>query len=36
MIDRYSDVVLFFGLLVTTRINHFRYVVLTAFVMSRR
>ncbi len=34
VIDRYSDVVLFFGLLVYyARINHFRYVVLTAFVM---
>ncbi len=34
VIDRYSDVVLFFGLLVYySRINHFRYVVLTAFVM---
>src|SRR5579875_1667739 len=34
VMDRYSDVVLFFGLLVYyARINHFRYVVLTAFVM---
>jgi CDP-diacylglycerol--glycerol-3-phosphate 3-phosphatidyltransferase len=34
VIDRYSDVVLFFGILVYyARINHFRYVVLTAFVM---
>jgi len=34
VIDRYSDVVLFFGLLVYyARVNHFRYVVLTAFVM---
>ncbi len=34
VIDRYSDVVLFFGILVFyARINHFRYVVLTAFVM---
>src|SRR5271169_1298174 len=34
VIDRYSDVVLFFGLLVYyARINHSRYVVLTAFVM---
>ena len=34
VIDRYSDVVLFFGLLVFYgRINRFRYVVLTAFVM---
>ena len=34
VIDRYSDVVLFFGLLVYySRVNHFRYVVLTAFVM---
>lgn len=34
VIDRYSDVVLFFGLLVYyARINHFRYVVLCAFVM---
>jgi CDP-diacylglycerol---glycerol-3-phosphate 3-phosphatidyltransferase len=34
VIDRYSDVVLFFGVLVYyARINHFRYVVLTAFVM---
>jgi len=34
VIDRYSDVVLFFGLIVFyARINHFRYVVLTAFVM---
>ena len=34
VIDRYSDVVLFFGLLVYYgRINRFRYVVLTAFVM---
>jgi CDP-diacylglycerol--glycerol-3-phosphate 3-phosphatidyltransferase len=34
VIDRYSDVVLFFGLLVYyARINHFRYVVLAAFVM---
>jgi CDP-diacylglycerol--glycerol-3-phosphate 3-phosphatidyltransferase len=34
VIDRYSDVVLFFGLIVYyARINHFRYVVLTAFVM---
>jgi CDP-diacylglycerol--glycerol-3-phosphate 3-phosphatidyltransferase len=35
VIDRYSDVVLFFGLLVYYgRINRFRYVVLVAFVMS--
>ena len=35
VIDRYSDVVLFFGLLVYyARSNHLRYVVLTAFVMS--
>src|SRR5271157_2404165 len=34
VIDRYSDVVLFFGLVVYyARANHFRYVVLTAFVM---
>jgi CDP-diacylglycerol--glycerol-3-phosphate 3-phosphatidyltransferase len=34
VIDRYSDVVLFFGLLCYYgRINRFRYVVLTAFVM---
>jgi len=34
VIDRYSDVVLFFGLLVYyARINHHRYVVLVAFVM---
>src|ERR1700741_1560784 len=34
VIDRYSDVVLFFGLVVYyARPNHFRYVVLTAFVM---
>ena len=34
VIDRYSDVVLFFGLLVYYgRINRFRYVVLAAFVM---
>jgi CDP-diacylglycerol--glycerol-3-phosphate 3-phosphatidyltransferase len=34
VIDRYSDVVLFFGVLVYyARVNHFRYVVLTAFVM---
>lgn len=34
VIDRYSDVVLFFGLLVYyARVNHFRYVVLVAFVM---
>jgi CDP-diacylglycerol--glycerol-3-phosphate 3-phosphatidyltransferase len=34
VIDRYSDVVLFFGVLVYyARINHLRYVVLTAFVM---
>ncbi len=34
VIDRYSDVVLFFGVLVYYgRINRFRYVVLTAFVM---
>ncbi len=34
VIDRYSDVVLFFGLLVYyARVDHFRYVVLTAFVM---
>ena len=34
VIDRYSDVVLFFGLLVYYgRINRFRYVVLVAFVM---
>jgi CDP-diacylglycerol---glycerol-3-phosphate 3-phosphatidyltransferase len=34
VIDRYSDVVLFFGLLVYyARSNHLRYVVLTAFVM---
>jgi CDP-diacylglycerol--glycerol-3-phosphate 3-phosphatidyltransferase len=34
VIDRYSDVVLFFGLLVYYgRINKFRYVVLVAFVM---
>src|SRR5271165_2148172 len=34
VIDRYSDVVLFCGLLVYyARINHFRYVVLVAFVM---
>ena len=34
VMDRYSDVVLFFGILVYyARINHFRYVVLTAFVM---
>src|SRR6202789_2952241 len=34
VIDRYSDVVLFFGLLVYyARVNHFRYVVLAAFVM---
>ena len=35
VIDRYSDVILFFGLLVYyARSNHLRYVVLTAFVMS--
>jgi CDP-diacylglycerol--glycerol-3-phosphate 3-phosphatidyltransferase len=35
VIDRYSDVVLFFGLIVYyARSNHLRYVVLTAFVMS--
>jgi CDP-diacylglycerol--glycerol-3-phosphate 3-phosphatidyltransferase len=34
VIDRYSDVVLFFGVLVYYgRINRFHYVVLTAFVM---
>jgi CDP-diacylglycerol--glycerol-3-phosphate 3-phosphatidyltransferase len=34
VIDRYSDVVLFFGVLVYYgRINRFRYMVLTAFVM---
>lgn len=34
VIDRYSDVVLFFGVLVYYgRINRFRYVVLAAFVM---
>ncbi|HUX45881.1 MAG TPA: CDP-alcohol phosphatidyltransferase family protein [Terracidiphilus sp.] len=34
VIDRYSDVVLFFGMLVYYgRINRFRYVVLVAFVM---
>ncbi len=34
VIDRYSDVVLFFGLLVYyARVNRFRYVVLVAFVM---
>jgi CDP-diacylglycerol--glycerol-3-phosphate 3-phosphatidyltransferase len=34
VIDRYSDVVLFFGILVFyARSNHLRYVVLTAFVM---
>jgi len=34
VIDRYSDVVLFFGVLVYyARVNHMRYVVLTAFVM---
>ena len=34
VIDRYSDVVLFFGVLVYyARLNHLRYVVLTAFVM---
>src|ERR1700691_4158363 len=34
VIDRYSDVVLFFGLIVYyARVNHFRYVVLVAFVM---
>ena len=34
VMDRYSDVVLFFGLLVYyARSNHLRYVVLTAFVM---
>jgi CDP-diacylglycerol--glycerol-3-phosphate 3-phosphatidyltransferase len=34
VIDRYSDVVLFFGILVYyARSNHLRYVVLTAFVM---
>jgi len=34
VIDRYSDVVLFFGLIVYyARMNHFRYVVLVAFVM---
>jgi CDP-diacylglycerol--glycerol-3-phosphate 3-phosphatidyltransferase len=34
VMDRYSDVVLFFGLLVYYgRINRFRYVVLVAFVM---
>ncbi len=34
VIDRYSDVVLFFGLLVHyARINHIRYVLLVAFVM---
>jgi len=34
VMDRYSDVVLFFGVLVYYgRINRFRYVVLTAFVM---
>jgi CDP-diacylglycerol--glycerol-3-phosphate 3-phosphatidyltransferase len=34
VIDRYSDVVLFFGVLVYyARINHLRYVVLSAFVM---
>ena len=34
VMDRYSDVVLFFGLIVYyARINHFRYVVLVAFVM---
>src|SRR5271157_5644773 len=35
VIDRYSDVVLFFGLLVYyARANRFFYVVLTAFVMT--
>lgn len=35
VIDRYSDVVLFFGILVYyARLNHLRYVVLTAFVMT--
>ncbi len=34
VIDRYSDVVLFFGVLVYyARLNHLRYVVLMAFVM---
>src|SRR5881398_1628117 len=34
VIDRYSDVGLFFGLLVYyARINHFRYLVVVAFVM---
>jgi len=34
VIDRYSDVILFFGILVFyARSNHLRYVVLTAFVM---
>src|ERR1700744_869294 len=34
VLDRYSDVALFLGLLVYyARVNHFRYVVLTAFVM---
>ncbi len=34
VIDRYSDVALFFGLLVYyARANHYTYVVLTAFVM---
>jgi len=34
VVDRYSDVVLFFGLLVYyARANHYTYVVLTAFVM---
>ena len=34
VIDRYSDVVLFFGLLIYyARVSHFRYVTLTAFVM---
>jgi len=34
VMDRYSDVILFFGLLVYYgRINRFRYVVLVAFVM---
>ncbi len=34
VIDRYSDVVLFFGLIIYyARINHLRYVFLVAFVM---
>jgi CDP-diacylglycerol--glycerol-3-phosphate 3-phosphatidyltransferase len=34
VMDRYSDVVLFFGLIIYyARVNHFRYVTLVAFVM---